>query len=63
MSVDECSDLIDLSGYSDPLVIVIKLRRGLNASTQDQIAESGTDRPADNDPDGWYKAACHFNLN
>ena len=63
MYVDEFSDLIDLSGYSDPLAIVIKFRRGLNASTQDRIAESGTDRPADNDPDGWYRAARRFDLN
>src|SRR3981189_2860835 len=63
MYVDEFSDLIDLSGYSDPLAIVIKVRRGLNASTQDRIAELGTDRPADNDPDGWYRAARRFNLN
>jgi hypothetical protein len=63
MYVDEFSDLIDLSGYSDPLAIVIKFRRGLNTSTQDRIAESGTDRPADNDPDGWYKAAHCFDLN
>src|SRR3979490_1160949 len=61
--VDEFSDLIDLSGYSDPLAIVIKFRQGLNASTQDRIAESGTDRPADNNPDGWYKAARRFDLN
>jgi hypothetical protein len=63
MYVDEFSDLIDLSGYSDPLVIVIKFRQGLNASTQDWIAESGTDRPADNDPNSWYKAARRFDLN
>src|SRR3981189_134022 len=63
MYVDEFSDLIDLSGYSSPLWIVIKFRRGLNASTQDQIVESGTDRLADNDPDGWYKAARRFDLN
>src|SRR3979490_1112976 len=54
---------IDLSGYSDPLAIIIKFRRGLNASTQDRIAESGTDRPADDDPNGWYKAARRFDLN
>jgi hypothetical protein len=63
MYVDEFSDLINLSGHSDPLAIMIKFRRGLNASTQDRIAESGTDRPVDNDPDGWYKAVCRFNLN
>jgi hypothetical protein len=63
MYVDEFSNLINLSGYSDPLAIVIKFCQGLNASTQDQIAESGTDRPADNDPDGWYRAAHCFNSN
>jgi hypothetical protein len=63
MYVDEFSDLINLSGYSDPLAIVIKVCRGLNASTQDRIAESGTNRPVDNDPDGWYKAARRFDLN
>src|SRR3979490_3402247 len=61
--VDKFSDLTDLSGYSDPLAIIIKFRRGLNASTQDRIEESGTDRPADNDPDSWYKAARRFDLN
>jgi hypothetical protein len=61
--VDEFSDLIDLSGYSDPLAIIIKFRQGLDASTQDRIAEFGTDRPTDNDPDGWYKAARLFDLN
>src|SRR3981189_3488166 len=30
---------------------------------QDRITESGTDRPADDDPDGWYKAARRFDLN
>jgi hypothetical protein len=34
MYIDEFSDLIDLSGYSDPLAIIIKFCRGLNASTQ-----------------------------
>jgi hypothetical protein len=63
MYVEEFSDLIDLSGYSDPLAIIIKFCRGLNASTQDRIAESATDRPADNDPDSWYKAARRFDLN
>jgi hypothetical protein len=33
MYIDEFSDLINLSGYSDPLTIVIKFCQGLNAST------------------------------
>jgi hypothetical protein len=45
--IDEFKDLVDLSGYTDPIAIVLKFRRGLNPTTQDRIAESGTDRPQD----------------
>jgi hypothetical protein len=52
--VDEFEDLIDLSGYSDNLAIVLKFRHGLNPVLQDKIAESGRDCPPDNAPDKWY---------
>jgi hypothetical protein len=39
--IDEFKDLIDLSGYTDPIAIVLKFRRGLNPTTQDRIPESG----------------------
>jgi hypothetical protein len=55
--VDKFEDLIDLSGYSDDLVIVLKFRRGLNPVLQDKIVESGRDHPPDNTPDKWYAAA------
>jgi hypothetical protein len=55
--IDEFKDLVDLSGYTDPIAIVLKFRRGLNLTTQDRIAESGTDRPGDTDFNGWFKAA------
>jgi hypothetical protein len=45
-----------MSGYMDPIAIVLKLRRGLNVTTQDKIAESGTDRPEDNNHIGCFKA-------
>jgi hypothetical protein len=61
--INEFRDLIDMSGYTDPIAIVLKFRRGLNATTQDRIAESGTDRPQDNDHQGWYAAAWRFDLN
>jgi hypothetical protein len=61
--IDEFKDLIDLSGYTDPIAIVLKFRRGLNPTTQDRIAESGTDRPQDRDFDGWFKAARRLDLN
>jgi hypothetical protein len=61
--IDEFKDLIDLSGYTDPIAIVLKFRRGLNPTTQDRIAESGMDRPSDMDFDGWFKAAQCLDLN
>jgi hypothetical protein len=61
--VDEFEDLIDLSGYSDDLTIVLKLRRGLNPILQDKIAESGRDCPPDNAPDKWYAATRRFDQN
>jgi hypothetical protein len=61
--IDEFKDLIDLSGYTDPIAIVLKFRRGLNPTTQDRITESGTDRPGDTDFNGWFKAARCLNLN
>jgi hypothetical protein len=61
--IDEFKDLVDLSGYTDPIAIVLKFRRGLNPTTQDRIAESGTDRPGDTDFNGWFKAARRLDLN
>jgi hypothetical protein len=31
--IDEFKDLVDLSGYTDPIAIVLKFRRGLNSTT------------------------------
>jgi hypothetical protein len=61
--IDEFRDLIDMSGYTDPIAIVLKFCRGLNVTMQDKIAESGTDRPRDNNHHGWYEAAHQFDLN
>jgi hypothetical protein len=61
--IDEFKDLVDLSGYTDPITIVLKFRRGLNPTTQDRIAESGTDRPQDRAFDGWFKVARCLDLN
>jgi hypothetical protein len=55
--INKFKNLIDLSGYTDPIAIVLKFRRGLNSTTQDRIAKSGTDRPGDTDFNGWFKAA------
>jgi hypothetical protein len=31
--IDEFKDLIDLSGYTDPITIILKFHRGLNSTT------------------------------
>jgi hypothetical protein len=41
--MDEFKELIALSGYTDPIAVVLKFYRGLHPTTQDKIAESGTD--------------------
>jgi hypothetical protein len=61
--IDEFKDLVDLSRYTDPIAIVLKFRRSLNPTTQDRIAELGTDRPQDRDFNGWFKAARRLDLN
>lgn len=55
--LDEFRNLITESGYSDPKVIVVKFRRGLNPSIQNAIATMTTGRPSDVDYEGWYQAA------
>jgi hypothetical protein len=55
--VDDFEELVDLSGYTDPLAIVIKFRRGLNATIQNKIAELGKDCLGDNLPAAWYTMA------
>jgi hypothetical protein len=55
--IDEFKDLVNLSGYTDPIAIVLKFCCSLNSMTQDRIAESGTDRLKDRDFNGWFKAA------
>jgi hypothetical protein len=61
--IDEFKDLVDLSRYTDPIAIVLKFHRSLNPTTQDRIAESGTDRSQDRDFNGWFKAARRLDLN
>jgi hypothetical protein len=61
--INEFKDLVDLSGYTNPITIVLKFNRGLNLTAQDRIAESGMDRPKDTDFNGWFKAARCLDLN
>jgi hypothetical protein len=61
--IDGFKDLVDLSGYTNPISIVLKFRQGLNSMTQDKITESGMDRLGDMDFNGWFKVAQHLDLN
>jgi hypothetical protein len=61
--IDEFEELIEKSGYKDPLVEVIKFRRGLNPSIQDMIATSRDGRPLDDDFRGWRQAARTIDQN
>jgi hypothetical protein len=45
--IDKFKDLVDLSGYTDPITIVLKFHQNLNSTTQDRTAKFGTDRPED----------------
>ena len=55
--LDEFRYLIDEAGYQEGLGIVMKFRRGLNPSLQNQIAILGQGRPSDSNPEAWYTAA------
>jgi hypothetical protein len=55
--INEFKDYVDLSGYTNPIVIVLNFCQGLNSMTQDRIAESGTNKLSDMDFNGWVKAA------
>jgi hypothetical protein len=55
--IDKFKDLVDLSGDTDPIAIMLKFCQGLNSMTQDRIAESVMDRLQDMDFNSWFKAA------
>lgn len=61
--IDKFKDLIDLSGYTDGLAIVVKFRRGLDPEIQNYIANMMEGRPDDSDADGWYSAASRCDEN
>jgi hypothetical protein len=55
--LDEFLELISDSGYQDNKTIVIKFRRGLRPTIQTAVATMTANRPPDNSPEAWYKAA------
>jgi len=55
--LDNFQALVSDAGYTDPRTLVVKFRRGFWLGIQNQIATMPYGRPADNDPDAWYRAA------
>jgi len=55
--LDNFQALVSNAGYTDPQTLVVKFRRGLRLGIQNQIATMPYGRPADTDPDAWYRAA------
>jgi len=55
--LDSFQTLVSDIGYTDPRTLVVKFQRGLRLGIQNQIATMPYGRPADTDPDAWYKAA------
>jgi len=55
--LDSFQALVSDAGYTDPQTLVVKFRQGLRLGIQNQIATMPYGRPADTDPDAWYRAA------
>jgi len=55
--LDSFQALVSDAGYMDPQTLVVKFQRGLRLGIQNQIATMPYRRPADTDPDAWYRAA------
>jgi len=55
--LDNFQTLVSDMGYTDPRTLVVKFRRGLKLGIQNQIATMLYGRPANTDPDTWYRAA------
>jgi len=55
--LDSFQALVSDAGYTDPRTLVVKFRRGLRLGIQNQISTMLYGRPADTDPDAWYRAA------
>jgi len=55
--LDNFQALVSDAGYMDSWTLVVKFQRGLRLGIQNQIATMPYGRPADTDPDVWYRAA------
>ena len=55
--LDNFQALVSNAGYIDPQTLVVKFRRGLRLGIQNQIATMPYRRPADTNPNAWYRVA------
>jgi len=55
--LDSFQALVSDMGYTNLWTLVVKFRRGLRLGIQNQIATMPYERPADTNPDAWYKVA------
>ena len=55
--LDNFQALVSNAGYMDPQTLVVKFQQGLRLGIQNQIATMSYRRPANTDPDAWYRAA------
>jgi len=55
--LDNFQALVSDAGYTDSQTLVVKFRRGLRLGIQNQIATMPYGRPANTDPNAWYRAA------
>lgn len=60
---DKFHDLIELAGYTDGLVIVMKYQHSLAPEIQNQVATMTTGRPVDDKPTEWYDMVVLCNEN
>jgi len=61
--LDQFKDLIEDSGYSDPKMIVVKFRRGLDRRISMALAGMTYGRPADMDPKACFRLAVRMDQN
>jgi len=61
--LDQFKDIIEDSGYSDPKMIVVKFRRGLDRRISTALVGMTYGRPTDTDPEAWFRLAIRMDQN
>ena len=61
--LDEFIDLIVEAGYTDPKMMVVKFRKGLDPQIQNTITMMAYGCPSNTSPENWYEAARTIDQN